>query len=199
MLLRAALLPTAQAQAAWTEWRRRQSLDGIDHVAFYLLPELYHNLAGQPAAADLGRLRGTSRKTWYDNQLLSEQFNLAANTLRAAGIVPLVTGGLAWLARRPERLARRSADDTALVVPPDRVLAAWAALRAAGWRPAMEGADPTVTFPIWPRAHIQAGYAGRPIALAWRPFPIGAWPEAEREIWRTASSGQVAGVEVNLP
>ncbi len=199
LLLRAALQAGPAAQAAWDKWRARRSLDDIRGHDYYLLPAVCHNLLLAGAAgADLARLKGVSRKTWYDNQLLGEHVSAASSTLSSAGIRPLITGGLALAAGRPERLSQRSVDDTALVIPPGQALAAAQALRGAGWQPVPDGTDPVRTFPLWPRVRFRRGTAGPPLVLTWRILPEGFRSDSEQEIWRRVRPDAAPGAQGNL-
>ena len=90
---------------------------------FDLLPE--------PARSELDDLR---RKVRHDNLLLLATVERTLDVLRAAGIRPVALKGLDVLHRLYERFDERTLDDVDLLVRPDEVERALAALEGAGYR-----------------------------------------------------------------
>ena len=92
LLLRAALGEVA----AWRELRPGLDLDRLEGSSVPLLPLVYRSLE-RAGAADplLPRLKGIYRSAWVKNNLLLERARTELAALSAAGIDPLLVGGIA--------------------------------------------------------------------------------------------------------
>src|SRR5438093_1242998 len=87
LLLQALLLPGPAGRAAWRSWSERVPLDDVGAAAYRLLPELFQVLlqAGVETP-DWARLKGISRKNWYENQLRRVSLEELVQLLSSAGI-----------------------------------------------------------------------------------------------------------------
>src|SRR5689334_22323796 len=94
LLLQAILLLGADGRAAWQDWSARVKLDDVGPAAFRLLPELYPSLAALGVETpDRARLKGISRKTWYENQFRQAALAAFLQALSAAVMEPLLLQG----------------------------------------------------------------------------------------------------------
>jgi hypothetical protein len=88
------------------------------------------DLVGAAAMEHLGRIRARVRN---DNLLLIARAEQALGALLDAGVVPVALKGLDLLHRAYESFDERTLDDVDLLIRPDRLSAAVAALEARGW------------------------------------------------------------------
>ena len=133
-LLRAALLTGDDALASWERWKRSVDLDSTDRASTRLLPLLWHNLLAHGVTdRDMPRLKGVYRYTWFANQLLLRELRLIQQAFRDAGIECLVLKGIALAVTHYPNPGLRPMDDIDLLVRPEDVDRAVAALPRAGW------------------------------------------------------------------
>jgi hypothetical protein len=171
LLLRAALLPGAAAQAAWQQWRTEVDVeeDHLDLGSFRLLPLVYHNLHKQGIDDPLmGRLKGMHRRAWVMNQLQFQACTQVLQSFHAAGIATLVLKGAALLCRYYPDQGVRPMGDFDVLVPKRQVVQAIEVLDQLGWQPVghpREGLTPDY-FAI---RHAQgfANPTGRQLDLHW--------------------------------
>ena len=135
-LLRALLLPAAEAQLAWREWRVSANLDKLSEEDFFMLPvlggRLTQWLAGDPAA---GIVRGVLRRAWTENQVRLSTLRSTVASLEGAGCGPvLVAGSAAIHLLNTIEGSTRHISDFRVVVPRDRIASTAAALESSGWR-----------------------------------------------------------------
>jgi Uncharacterised nucleotidyltransferase len=136
LLLEAGTAPTGAAGAAWEAWKRRNSLDGVDPAAQRLLPLVYRHLQDELADdADLGRLKGLYRRSWYRNQIVLRWTGQALESLRAARLDTLTLKGAALSALYYRDSGARPMEDVDILVRTEQAEAALDALAAAGWTP----------------------------------------------------------------
>jgi hypothetical protein len=169
LLVRAAV---AEGPVALDAWDRCGGIDRVDGEAFALLPQVYRNLeSASYAGADLGRLKGIYRRTWYANSVLMRTAAHASATLGAHGIDALLVGRAALLATHPDELGTRPAHAADLLVRPADLRRAAAALRGAA-----------------PGARLRLHAPG----LLRRRHP-------ERRAWRAAARVELHGTGVLVP
>jgi hypothetical protein len=112
LLLRAALLPTAEAGAAWSEWAAGPAMDNLDEGSYRLLPLVYRNLKAQRIQHRLmGTLKGLYRRAWCENQLLFHRTVGVLESLRKAGIPTLLLKGAALALEYYKDLGARPMSD----------------------------------------------------------------------------------------
>src|SRR5947209_6884738 len=112
LLLRAALLDGDDAASSWNEWNAARNIDDMDPRSLHILPQIYANLCElDENLAEMGRLKGTYRYTWYKNQKRLQQIRPTLIALRSEGTRPTVLDdvGLAagYYADLGKRLVRR--------------------------------------------------------------------------------------------
>jgi hypothetical protein len=134
LLLRAALLDGPPAAQAWREWRAGADLETIDRGSARLVPLLWHNLLANGITDDwLPRFKGVYRHTWLANQLRLRRLRAILATLGDAGVEGVVLKGIALASAYYPNPGLRPMDDLDVLVAPDDVPAALAALAGAGW------------------------------------------------------------------
>jgi hypothetical protein len=134
LLLRASLLQSDPALAAWRRFRlTHPDIDHLEGDAFQLLPQLHCNLRLViPDDPALGRLKGIYRRAWYTNQLLLRTGAQAVAQLRAAGIDVMLYERTALTAGLEEGGARPM-EMVDLLLRPHDTERALAALAPHGW------------------------------------------------------------------
>jgi hypothetical protein len=138
LLLKSALLPEADALAAWRQWRAEVDIEGThpDATSFRLLPLVFDAL-NRYAVDDpfMARLRGIHRNRWVRNQLVLRGWAAAYKCLAAAAIESLAVGTVALTPRYYQDGGVRPLEPAGLLVRATQVADAVAALTAQGWRP----------------------------------------------------------------
>jgi hypothetical protein len=136
-MLRVALIRDGRAGERWRSLRREIDLDHFwDGKALDFLPLVYRALVDEGSDdPDLPRLRGVHRRTWMANQLRFQSLAGALRLLGAASIETLLLKGSAWALTAYSDVGLRPMHDCDVVVRPDAVEGALAALTAGGWRP----------------------------------------------------------------
>jgi hypothetical protein len=132
--VRTAIAPPNEAAAAWRRWLTESDIDSGQHRQLELFPLALTNLpVGTMAPADQGIVKGLTRRSWYLQQRLAGALGPALERIEAVGGRPLLTGGLvlAW-ARYPTPGARHT-DGADVLVAPEVVAEAEAALVDEGW------------------------------------------------------------------
>jgi Uncharacterised nucleotidyltransferase len=191
-LLHAALGSRDEAERAWSEWKRRGSLDRLTEGSFRLLPLLYRNLLAHGIAdPDLARLKGIYRQSWYLNQRLFHCGGQALRLLAEAGLETMVLKGAALsVAHYADTGARAMTDFDVLVRTRDggRALEV---LEGAGWERVVRIAP----------ARLLRGRHSSPLAmpggeeevdLHWRALAPAA---RDDDFWAAAVPLEVAGVK----
>ena len=133
LLLKAVLLEGEEAVRAWTSWNADGRLEQLGNGAHGLLPAVYRNLAGTDAA-DLERLRGAYRHSWYRGQIFLQEAGAAIGALAAAGVPTVVLNGAGLALSAFGDLGARPVDDSAILVAPGHVSRAHQVLEQNGWR-----------------------------------------------------------------
>lgn len=194
LLLRAALLGTGEAVAAWERWRATTDLDSVDEPSYRLLPLLWYNLSRlgvQDPALD--RCRGVFRHTWSKNQLLFHHAGRVLQELARTGTPVLVLKGAAMATAYLPSLGARPMNDVDIMVPTREAEPARALLERLGWTPSLE--LPASSLPF---IHAM-GYrhsSGAMLDLHWHALWEGTGAGADEAFWAAATPLELAGVPV---
>ena len=134
-LLRAALGDGQAALDAYAEWQRWVDLDELDDEAYRLLPRLYRNLVMFGVQdAQMPRLRGVYRRTWYGNRLALLWMGEVLSTLANAGVEARVLTGALLNLHTFEDPAACPLAGLDLLIRPEQVRSSLALLAGTGWR-----------------------------------------------------------------
>jgi hypothetical protein len=96
LLLQACLLSGEKAINAWQKWRKLVDIDYLDDYSNGWLSLLYYNLAiHQVEDAEIPRLKGIYKRTWYANQLKLKEISLILHTFQEKNIPLILLGDLA--------------------------------------------------------------------------------------------------------
>ncbi|MBM3983931.1 MAG: nucleotidyltransferase family protein, partial [Planctomycetes bacterium] len=183
LVLRAALCPPHEAVVAWKQWAAANDLDRLDHASVHLLPQVSRNLqeASAEVLADLGRINGLYRQSWYRNQIGLRAAALALHSLADAHVPALLLGGAALVLRYDPSRALRPLEEVGVFVVPSDLPRACAALAGVGWKPPQHrqpGARP--------RFMRLVNESGTTLDLHTRLFAEELTPSATDDIWRRA-------------
>lgn len=139
-MLQVALLRDGRTEARWRALRKEIDLDTFwDGKALDFLPLVYRALVDEGSDdADLPRLRGVHRKTWYDNQLRMRWLAPALHALTDASVDVIVLKGAASATSTYADVGLRAMRDCDLLVRPGQVGRALNVLEPAGWRAEVE-------------------------------------------------------------
>ena len=132
-LLRAALCPGEQAEAAWAKWRVAYDIDKPPGRAYELLPAVSAALPSALLNNDAQRLKGLRRRTWLASQTQLSALTGALDTLAEIGIVPILIKGGNLVTSVYDEPGIRPMADTDIVVGTERFEDAIATLTANGW------------------------------------------------------------------
>ena len=134
-LLRAALLAGTAAVDVYRQWQGLVDLDDLDDEAYRLLPRLYRNLVMLGVqAAQMPRLRGVYRRTWYGNRLALMWMGEVLSTLANAGVEARVLTGALLNLHTFEDPAACPLAGLDLLIRPEQVRSSLALLAGTGWR-----------------------------------------------------------------
>lgn len=137
LLLKATLLQSEEAIAAWKSWAAAINFDQLDAGSQRLLPLLYKNLVDHKVrhpAIDI--YKGFYRMTWYKNRLLSHRITTVLLLLDSHAIPVLLLKGAALVPLYYKDWALRPMNDFDLHVPQNDALKAVNLLCQSGWKPA---------------------------------------------------------------
>ena len=135
LLLRAALLPEADARSAWTELTRSANLATLGLSSRRLFPLVYRNLRSHGVDdPSIGRLKEAFARTFFENQLLFESGTEVLRSLADAGIPTMVLKGAALVESYYGDSGLRPMQDFDVMVPRARVFEAMRHLGERGWR-----------------------------------------------------------------
>jgi hypothetical protein len=139
-MLEIALVRDGRSGARWRALRSEIDLDRFwDGKALDLLPLVYRALVDEGVDhADLARLRGAHRRTWYDNQLRFQRVGRALRVLADASVEGLVLKGVALALLVYPDAGLRPMQDCDVLIRPGQTGRALRALGAAGWTPEVD-------------------------------------------------------------
>jgi hypothetical protein len=134
-VLKAALLPPADAAPYWEALLPSLDLDHLDGETTRVLPMVYRNLESTGAlGAETGRLKGLYRRTWYGNQKLFHELARLLEVLSGAGIATVLLKGMAMTETHYGDRGVRAAADLDVLVRPEETARAVDALASDSWR-----------------------------------------------------------------
>ncbi len=200
LLLKAALLPGADALEAWQRWQSITDLDDAPPGSYRLLPLIQRNL--EPLGADYpdsGRLKGTRRRTWVQNQLL---FRAAAHILRsfrAAGVETMLLRGAALVAANYHDPGVRPMRNTDILVPFGQAQQAARLLRDGGWRE-INLALSSLT-PGFGRLHSSIAFRSPEdveVRLHWHVLSCCRSAKVDQWFWSAATPAEFYGAETRI-
>jgi len=185
-LLRAALLPPAEAVRAWERWKSGSGgFDSLDSGGFRLLPMVYRNLSGQDLGpADLGTVRGLYRQTWSRNRLAFRAAGDALEVFRANGIPALALKGAALAHIAYEEQALRPMNDIDILVHGRQLRRAVAALEPLGWNQVSPLRTPWKAARMF-HAILLRHQSGLELDLHRHVLEEACWKGAEEGLWDT--------------
>lgn len=181
VLLLAALGEGQAALDGYRQWRESADLDELDDEAYRLLPRLYRNLALLGVQdAQLPRLRGIYRRTWYGNRLALLWINEVLSTL-VKGVVEsrVLTGAVLNLQYFDDPGACPLAG-LDLLIRPEQVQTALAVLAGIGWRVTSREQNGDPSLPGGDIACTLQRAEGEALGLHWRI--VHGLSDAEREV-----------------
>ena len=140
LLLAAALLPGEAALAAWKTWRSRQNPADVDPASLRMFPQIHLNLSrgaagGAGIEGDLDILRRAHRGAWSRNQRLIAAARPVLESMRAAGLAPVLLKGTSLGLTVYGDAGARPMVDVDLLVRPHQALEAGAILASHGFVP----------------------------------------------------------------
>lgn len=195
LLLGAALAESpAEASAAWSDWRRRCTLEGATRAEAQTFPLLYRNLRRlEVDDPELDRLKGAYRYCWSRNQMLLKLGRHALETLREAGIATIVLKGAALSTVQYRDLGVRPMTDFDVLVPRASAGAAIEAL-ARALRPHEAFPHPDRRLPVHHSTSL-VDSDDNELDLHWYSLFASA---PDHELWSAAVPAQVAGAETRV-
>ncbi len=197
LLLHAALDDGPTAIRSWKEWfAQAGSLDdGIDYGEFRLLPLVYRNLRshGFADSADLGRLQGIYRQTWYRNRLAEARFFEALDILTAEGIDVLALKGMALIGLAYGESGLRPMNDVDLLVHGRDMRRALDLLQSNGWTLAQARPGEELTFARLFHAVSVRHPRGGELDVHRHILEESNWPRADVEVWERSRDVELSG------
>lgn len=195
LLLRAALWPAPDAQAAWMEWQERENVGALDFDSWNLLPLAWRNLNSQGIVDPLlEECRGFYRYHWARNQVRLRQAGRRVAEWQSRGITVVALKGVALLAGTYRDAGLRPMADTDLLVSWEQAKEVAAELRAEGWRPQWDHLE---WDQMQPNLQCSFGWqrGTEQIDLHWHVLHGCPRNDVTREMMGRASSLQLDGVE----
>ncbi len=190
LLVRAALLDREPAIDAWNQWNATGGLERIDDGSSALLPIVYRNLAGYGVSDSVVKCAQQAYKTtWLENERRFHEIAAVLEALNAAGIETMILKGVALALLYYRDLGLRSMGDVDLLVHPEQLHEALAALRGAGFR--IVGRPPELLTDVYlfSRKAINLASAGMPMLdLHWRAIQEVRSDNEEKAFWDGAAA-----------
>lgn len=196
LLLRAITASDAEARAAFAAWRGQVDLDApLGDETMALLPLLYASL--QKLAVEdpfMGRLKGVSRRIWYENGVLLERVGRVVAALSGAGLKWVLTGELPLVLFHHQSLSARRIGQVDVLLRPGEAERAATVLIRQGM---MAGAPPRPEEIAYNhKKRFDAG-AGMAIALHWHALAAAANGAADEFFWHAAQEGDLDGAPIH--
>ena len=198
LVLKAALMPAAQALPAFETWLTRIDLEAdFDQGTFRLLPLMYENLRRLGVEHPLmGRLKGVYRLTWYKNNKLYNDLSPVVAALQSAGIPTMLLKGVPLIDGYYGNIAVRPMADIDLLVPEAFAPKALQVMEAFAYD---KLADPTVDYLRYRHA---LGYWSKQhgeFDLHWHVFAERRQSEADAVFWDNARRISFNGIDTLAP
>jgi len=137
LLLTAALHPDPdKARQGWLAWEELQRIETANWAEMRVFPVVARRLPELGIDSPLlPRLAGVRRFLWTKSRMLHRAVTPPLESLRAAGITPVLTKGAARVALDPDETVERYSHDVDVLVRPDEWEAAVDLVLAAGLAP----------------------------------------------------------------
>lgn len=199
MLLRAALWEGPSVLDAWQAWSAHADIGSLDQGSYRLLPLLYHNLHAHGVTHPwMDTLKGIYRRTWFTNQILFHAITPALELLHQADIPMILLKGVSLTLLYYRDYGLRPMSDVDILVPTSQAIAAFALLKAHGWKLKKENQFlnriETVENLSWGHAFHCVNEQGNELDLHWRILSECIHPLANEHLWSDAVPTTLAGV-----
>ena len=126
--------------ASWNAWRALVAVEDLDLASQRLLPLAYEELRkAEVSHPDMERYRIVARYVWYDNQVRIGLVERVLDAFDSAGIPILLLKGIALTPLYYKNWGLRPANDTDILVPPERAHDAARLLNDLGWHCSRSG------------------------------------------------------------
>jgi len=196
-LLRAALLTSDDAAAAWRSWRARNEIGAADPASRRLFPLVERNLRGLDLGGDRERLRQVYLQTWIENRRRFHAVRPVLEALAAAGVDIVILKGAALLRFYDGDAGLRPMSDVDVLVRTPDTERAVTVLDSLGYRPA--GCAPE-SLERYARQHLP-GWSmvadGRPeIDLHWHVLHQSRAATADDAFWEAAEPLELEGLRL---
>jgi hypothetical protein len=200
LLLTAALLDDARAQAAFNAWSAQVSMeDEFSQGAYRLLPYVYHRMQALGIDAPvMGRLKGVYRRAWVDTHRLFHAVRPAVQALVDAGVQVMLAKGAPLALTYYHQLALRPMSDVDVLVPRAQLEATLDILRELGWRMGFAYSADTIRFRHAIPCFGPEGMGGE-LDLHWRPLYESPPADSDASFRSTAEPFDFLGVPVVQP
>ena len=195
LLLRAITASDAEARAAFAAWRGRIDLDApLGDETMALLPLLYASLQKR-AMEDpfMARLKGVSRRVWYENSRLLERAGGTVAALSGAGIPCLLTGDLPLVLHCHENLSARRIGQADILLRPEGAERAASLLVERGLVVGVPPRPEEIAYHHEKRFDAPTGMA---IVLHWHVLAAAANAATDDFFWHSSEAGELEGVAV---
>lgn len=198
-LLKACLLEGKAGVKAWEAWIEDVvDIGDLDHGSFRLLPLLYKNLRRNGVqAAELPKLKGVYRQTWFQNQMTFHQVRQPLEALYEAGIPALLLKGSALILTSYQDYGARPIGDFDFLVPWEQTFPAISLIEKQGWV-----ANPCYPVPL-SKIYLSRTHAlilrkddQKELELHWNLQPEHLDPDVDADLWVDAVRADLNGIPV---
>ena len=200
LLIHAAVAGREVAREAWNEWQRRTPWEtkAIDAASQRLLPLVYLSLLRiDPSIPGLKRLKGTYRRTWFENSRLLHLAKPAIRALLDAGHRVMVIKGASLTVRYYGERGARPMGDVDLLVPAVEAPAALDVLERLGWVCTEAGHTARQVLARHHAANLKDDHGGR-VDLH-RQLLADAPRDADASLWERAEPVTIEGLHLLAP
>ena len=196
LLLRACLLDVEQAESAWREWLKGNSVDYLDAASYRLVPLLCHNLSERAdTIPEYPRLKGIFRYFWARHQQMLRHWRPIVQSLIESDIPVILSKGAALNITAYGQSALRPMEDIDVLVPHSQALEAIRILEGAGWTSLFRNHYRLVE---WAHACHFAGPGDAQLDLHWHLLHSDCRPEADTAFWERSEKTSWNGLEVRV-
>lgn len=196
-LLKAALLQGNEAVSSWKNWRSELDFETIDPGSYRLLPLLYYNLTKLGIKDPLlNRLKGIYRRSWYENQMLSQKAIRLLQMFSTAGIKTIVLKGVALINAYYRDYGLRPMSDIDILVPTQQAAESVKIMTKSGWEPAYR--SPENIIPIIHSCDFKNPDDSQHLDLHWHLFIECCQPEADNDFWDAAQEIKIRNISTQV-
>ena len=147
LLLKASILHGDDAIQSWEKWKSSIDFDHIDPGSYRLLPLLYSNIIKYEIKDPLiNRIKGIYRRTWCENQILTNQAIKLLKLFHSEGIETIVLKGIAMTVLYYKDYGLRPMSDFDILIPTKKAPEAIRLLRKSGWKPGYKSPEHIISF-----------------------------------------------------